>query len=170
VSVSYSPTPTPTAPAPAKSSGCLKWGLIGCGAALVLFLGFVAVIVLVVFGAIKRSDVYREALRRVQNDPAVTAALGTPIDAGIYVTGNVNLDTSGGHAKFDFPVSGPKGKADVHAVATMNGSKWEYSELTVTPANGPLINLQPSQPATSTETTTTTGTTTGTEATTSTQP
>jgi hypothetical protein len=144
------PTPAPTAPAPAKSSGCLKWGLIGCGAAAVLFVAFVAVIVLVVFGAIKRSDVYREALRRVQEDPAVTAALGTPIEAGIYVTGNVDLDANGGHAKFDFPISGPKGKADVHAVATLSGQKWEYSELTVTPATGAVIHLEPNQPATST--------------------
>lgn len=152
MSANYSPAPTPapTAPAPAKSSGCLKWGLIGCGAAGVLLVAFIAVIVVVVFGAIKRSDVYQEALRRVQNDPAVTAALGTPIEAGFYVTGNVNLDANGGHAKFDFPVSGPKGKADVHAVATMNGSKWEYSELTVTPANGAVINVQQNEPATST--------------------
>jgi hypothetical protein len=150
MSVNYSPAPTPTAPAPVKSSGCLKWGLIGCGALGVVFVAFVAVIVLVVFGAIKRSDVYREALQRVQTDPAVTAALGTPIEAGIYVTGNVNLDANGGHAKFDFPVSGPKGKADVHAVATMNGAKWEYSELTVAPAGGAVIHLEPNQPATST--------------------
>lgn len=151
MSVNYSPTPTSAAPAPAKSSGCLKWGLIGCGAVVVLLVALAAVLVLVVFGAIKRSDVYAEALRRVQNDPAVTVALGTPIEAGLYVTGNVNLNASGGHANFDFPVSGPKGKADVHAVATLNGPKWEYSELTVTPANGPVINLQPTQPATSTQ-------------------
>jgi hypothetical protein len=142
MSVNYTPNVAPAAPAPAKNSGCLKWGLIGCGTLLVLFLGFVAVIVLVVFGAIKRTDVYRDALQRAQNDPGVIAALGTPIEAGIYVTGNVNLDGSGGHARFDFPISGPKGKADVHAVATMTDSKWEYSELTVTPANGPVINLQ----------------------------
>jgi len=143
MSVNYSSTPAPAAPPPpAKSSGCLKWGLIGCGTLLVLFVGFCAVIVLVVFGAIKRTDVYRDALHRAQNDPAVIAALGTPIEAGIYVTGNVNLDGNGGHAKFDFPISGPQGKADVHAVATMNGTTWEYSELTVTPAKGPVINLQ----------------------------
>src|SRR5258708_39056225 len=104
MSVNYSPAPTPTAPAPAKSSGCLKWGLIGCGAVVVLLVAFAAVIVLVVFGAIKRSDVYQEALRRVQNDPAVTAALGTPIEAGLYVTGNVSLNGTGGHANFDFPI------------------------------------------------------------------
>lgn len=165
MSVNYSPNPAPVAPAPAKSSGCLKWGLIGCGAVVVLIGACAAVLVLFVFGAIKRSDVYREALRRAQSDPAVTAALGTPIEAGLLVTGSVNLDTGGGHANIDFPVSGPKGKASVHAVATLAGAKWEYSELTVIPANGPVINLLTSQPGTSADTTTasSTGTTTSTQ-------
>ncbi len=163
----------PVAPAQ-KQSGCLKWALIGCGAALVLLVAFVAVIVIVVFGAMKRSDVYREALRRAQNDPAVTAALGTPIEAGFYVTGNVKLDSTGGHATLDFPISGPKGKGVVHAVATKSGTGWDYSELTVTPASGPVIRLQTSQtpPGTtsssSISTQTTTTETTGTESSTST--
>jgi hypothetical protein len=176
MSANYTPAPTaPVAPPPPKKSGCLKWALIGCGAALVLFVGFLVVMVFVVFGAMKKSDVYREALRRVQNDPAVTAALGTPIEAGLYVSGNVNLDSKGGHATFDFPISGPKGKAVVHVVATKSGGAgWDYSELTVTPANGPVIRLQTSEtppatssePATSTTSTeTTTSETTGTEGT-----
>src|SRR5258708_39579720 len=159
MSENYSPAPAaPVAPvAPVapqqKKSGCMKWALIGCRAAIVLGVAFVAVIVIVVFGAMKKSDVYREALRRAQNDPAVTAALGTPIEAGFYVTGNVKLDSTGGHATLDFPISGPKGKGVVHAVATKSGAGWDYSELTVTPATGPAIRLRTSQtpPATSSE-------------------
>jgi hypothetical protein len=162
MSVTDHPAPAAPVAPPPKSSGCLKWGLIGCGAALVLLVGFAAVIVVVVFGAMKRSDVYREALSRVQNDPAVTAALGTPIEAGLYVTGKINIDGTGGHATIDFPISGPKGKATVHAVATKSGAGWDYSELTVTPANGPVINLQTAQtpPATSSEQATSTEATT----------
>ena len=122
---SYSTVAPP--PPPPKKSGCLKWGLIGCGSALVLFGIFVVVIVVVVFGAMKSSDVYKEALQRAQNDPAVVAALGKPIEAGLIVTGSVNVDSSGGHATLDFPISGPKGKANVHLVATKSGTKWEYS-------------------------------------------
>jgi hypothetical protein len=163
---------TPPAPAaqPAKKSGCLKWGLIGCGSLLVLGAIFCVVIVVVVFGAMKKSDVYQEALKRAQADPAVIAALGTPIEAGLIVTGSVNVDTSGGHATLDFPISGPKGKGAVHAVATKAGEKWEYTELTVTPANGAKINLLP-PPSTSTtteSTTTTESSTTDTSATTDT--
>ncbi len=176
MSVNVPPAPAPPAAPAQKSSGCLKWALIGCGAALVLLVAFVAVLVIVVFGAMKRSDVYRIALSRVQNDPAVTAALGTPIEAGLYVTGKVNLDSTGGHAAIDFPISGPRGKGTVHAVATKSGAGWDYSELTVTPANGQVIKLETSQtppatssePATSTSTETTTTETTGTESSTST--
>ncbi len=163
-------TPPPPAAQPAKKSGCLKWGLIGCGSLLVLGAIFCVVIVVVVFGAMKKSDVYQEALKRAQSDPAVTAALGTPIEAGLMVTGSVNVDSSGGHATLDFPISGPKGKGAVHAVATKAGEKWEYTELTVTPANGAKINLLP-PPSTSTTTessTTDTSATTETTATTDT--
>jgi hypothetical protein len=160
-------TPPPVAAPPAKKSGCLKWGLIGCGSALVLFGIFAVVIVVVVFGAMKKSDVYQEALRRAQNDPAVVAALGTPIEAGLMVTGSVNVDSSGGHATLDFPISGPKGKGSVHAVATKSGEGWEYSALTVKPDNGPLIDLTPVKPPTTSSepSTTTTDTTATTETT-----
>jgi hypothetical protein len=152
-------TPPPPAAQPAKKSGCLKWGLIGCGSLLVLGAIFCVVIVVVVFGAMKKSDVYQEALKRAQADPAVIAALGTPIEAGLMVTGSVNVDTSGGHATLDFPISGPKGKATVHCVAAKAGEKWEYSELTVTPANGAKINLlPPPTTSTTTESTSTTDT------------
>ncbi|MEA2238304.1 MAG: hypothetical protein QOC81_3028 [Thermoanaerobaculia bacterium] len=162
--------PPPVGVPPAKKSGCLKWGLIGCGSALVLFGIFAVVIVVVVFGAMKKSDVYQEALRRAQADPAVISALGTPIEAGLMVTGSVNVDSSGGHATLDFPISGPKGKATVHAVATKSGAGWEYSALTVKPDNGSLIDLTPVKPPTTTSepSTTTDATTTDTSATTGT--
>jgi len=149
-------TPPPPAAPPAKKSGCMKWGLIGCGSLLVLGAIFCVVIVVVVFGAMKKSDVYQEALKRAQSDPAVTAALGTPIEAGLMVTGSVNVDSSGGHATLDFPISGPKGKGAVHVVGTKAGEKWEYTEMTVTPANGAKINLLPPPTTTTTESSTTT--------------
>jgi hypothetical protein len=144
------PTPPvyapPAAPAPQKSSGCLKWGLIGCGVVAVLFVAFAAVVTFIAFGAMKRSHVYREALSQAQNDPRVVAALGSPIEAGWWVKGNVHLDSNGGVADLTFPISGPKAKASEHAVATYDGSKWNYERLTVTPDGGTPIDLnKPSQ-------------------------
>jgi Fungal protein of unknown function (DUF1783). len=154
---SYSTVAPP--PPPPKKSGCLKWGLIGCGSALVLFGIFIVVIIVVVVGGMKSSDAYKEALQRAQNDPAVIAALGKPIEAGFVVWGSAKFDSSGEHKTLDFPISGPKGKAAVHLVATKSGTKWEYSELTVKPESGAVIDLLPPAPATSTEPATTTDTT-----------
>jgi hypothetical protein len=78
----------------------------------------------------------------------------------MMVTGSINVDATGGHATLDFPISGPKGKAVVHAVATKSGEKWEFNALTVKPENGPIIDLLAgmSPPPASSETTTTTDT------------
>lgn len=147
------PPPPPVAPQspvqpvqPAKSSGCLKWALVGCGVLVVLFVAFIAVLVLGVFAVIKRSDVYKESLAKVQSDQRVVAALGTPIEAGWVVTGKVNLDNGKGVADINYSVKGPNDKADVHAVASKEPGQgnWDYSEITVTPSRGSPINvLQP---------------------------
>ena len=134
-------TPPPTQPPAQKSSGCLKVFLIGCGVLIVLGAACVAALVFVVFAAIKKSDVYSDALNRVRADQRVVAALGEPITPGFWVSGKMNLDNGKGNADFTFPVSGPKGSARVHAVASTEGQKWEYTELVVTPSNGPPINV-----------------------------
>jgi cytochrome oxidase complex assembly protein 1 len=138
------PPPPPAAPPPPpqqKSSGCLKWGLIGCGALLVLGVVFVVGIVIIVFGAIKTTDIYRGARATAERDPRVIEALGTPIETGIWVSGSVNVEGGTGRANIEFPIHGPKGRARVHAVASKEGGSWRYSELTVTPSNGPPIDL-----------------------------
>jgi hypothetical protein len=108
-----------------------------------VFLGaaFIAAMAIFVFGAIKRSDVYTEALNRVKGDQRVVAVLGEPIEPGFWVSGNVNINNGKGNADFQFPVKGPRGSAKVHAVASTEGQKWEYTTLVVTPASGPPINV-----------------------------
>ena len=135
------PAATPPPPQPQKSSGCLKWFLVGCGVLIALIAAVCAVLVFGFFGAIKRSDVYKGAFRRAQNDPRVIAALGSPIEAGFLVTGHFNVNSDGGNAEFNFPISGPKEKAKVHAVATLENAQWKYETLTVTPENGARIDL-----------------------------
>jgi len=57
------------------------------------------------------------------------------------VKGSVNVDNDGGHANITFPISGPKGKATVEAVATRDAEKWVYTMLKVSPDGGPPIDL-----------------------------
>jgi len=136
----YTP-PQPQQPPPPKSSGCLKAFLIGCGILVVIGVAAIAALVIFVFSVIKRSDVYRDALEKVRNDQRVVAALGDPINPGFWVTGNVDVKNQKGTADFTFPVTGPKGRATVKASASTDGSKWEFSELVVTPSSGPPINV-----------------------------
>jgi hypothetical protein len=136
----YTP-PQPQPPAQQKSSGCLKVFLIGCSVLIVLGIAFVAVIVFVVFAAIKKSDVYTQSLEKARSDQRVVAALGEPIDTGFWVSGSVSINSGKGTADIKYPISGPKGKATVHAVAATSGQAWEYTTLDVTPSNGPPINV-----------------------------
>ena len=141
MTTNYIPPPPPGTVPPPKRGGCLKWGLIGCGAVIVIGLIGIVAIVVVVFGAIKSSDVYRGARDQAQRDPRVIAALGTPMDTGIWVSGNVSVDANGGNADFSFPMHGPKAEAIVHTVGTRDTSGWHYSVLTVSPKNGPPIDV-----------------------------
>ena len=137
----YTP-PQPGQPAQKKSSGCLKIFLIGCSVLIVLGIAFIAVLVFIVFGAIKKSDAYKQALTRVKSDQRVIAVLGEPINDGFWVSGNMNFNNGKGNCDFKFPVSGPKAKARVHVVASTEGQGWAYTVLDVTPdSGGPPINV-----------------------------
>src|SRR4051794_30740436 len=138
---SYTTPPgAPPAP-PAKSTGCWKALAIGCGIIIVLGAAAVIAIVVLVFSVIKRSDVYREAYTRASNDPRVVSAIGTPIEKGWWVMGKVSVDNNGGTANIDFPISGPKGSARVHAAATRETDAWNYSSLVVRPEAGGEIDV-----------------------------
>lgn len=141
--MTVTPPPVPAVTPPPKS-GCWKWGIIGCLSLLVLGAIGVFVILAIVFGAIKSSDVYHGARTAAEQDPRVIQALGSPVKAGFWVTGNVKVQNRRGEADIGFPVSGPKGRGRVHAVATRDSGGWHYTEMTVTPEsppNAPPIDL-----------------------------
>lgn len=124
-----------------------KWFVpLGCLAITALVLIGIAAIVGVVFKAMKSSDVYREALRRAQSHPEVQAALGTPIEAGWWMSGQININNDTGNANITIPISGPQGKGTIHAVATKEGGRWRYSRLEVQVAGGTAINLLTAEP------------------------
>ena len=114
-----------------------KWFVpTGCLTLVAMVVVFVMVIMLVVFGAMKSSDAYKFAVARAKADPRVTSALGTPISEGLFMSGNTNVNGASGQADLAIPISGPKGKATIYAVATKSGGKWTYSKLTVQVVGG----------------------------------
>lgn len=103
---------------------------------------FVAMIVVVVFGAMKSSDAYKIAVTRAKNDERVVRAIGKPISEGMFMSGNTNVSGGSGQADLAIPISGPKGKAKIYAVATKSAGEWVYSKLVVrVESTGETIDL-----------------------------
>ena len=134
--VMQKPPPLPWALPPEKTATWWqrnwKWFVpVGCLGLLAIFTGFVALIVTIVFGVIKSSDVYQEALARAKTDPAVEMALGTPIEKGLLVMGNINVSGSSGEADLAIPISGPDDEATIYAVAEKSAGRWTFLTLVV---------------------------------------
>lgn len=142
-------TPAPPAAAPPPQgwwSRNWKWFVpTGCCLTpLVLGGAFGAFVILVVFGAMKQTDVYKTAVARAKADQRVTAALGTPIEEGWYLSGNTNVSGGSGDADLTIPISGPNGKGTIYVVATKSGGEWKYSKLSVkVDSSGETIDLGP---------------------------
>jgi hypothetical protein len=109
-----------------------KWFLpVGCLGALVLFAGFIASIMFVTFGVMKSSDAYKDAVAKARAHPAVQESIGTPIEEGLVVTGNIHVSGSSGNADLSIPLSGPKGDATLFVQAQKSAGQWIYSTLVV---------------------------------------
>jgi hypothetical protein len=107
---------------------------VGCLAPLVVCCGGIGLLVTFVFGAIKSSEPYREAVARTRASPALQAELGQPIQPGFLPTGSIStaVNVPGGetgHADLSIPVSGPKGAATLRVVAEKLDGEWKYTTL-----------------------------------------
>jgi hypothetical protein len=124
------PPPVPLTPQPNWWKRNWKWLVpTGCLSIAVLFVAFVASVVLIVFTAVKSTDVYKDALTRAKAHPAVIEALGSPITEGFLVSGNTNVNGASGEANLSIPISGPKGKGTIYVAATKSLGRWNYSGL-----------------------------------------
>jgi len=135
------------APQPGWWSRNWKWFVpTGCFTLMLLFGLFIALIFSVVLGSIKSSDAYKQAVARARANPTVVEKLGTPITEGYFVSGNINVQNDSGNADLQIPISGPKGKAVIYAVASKRAGQWEYSRLTVAIEGQPELDLLGPEP------------------------
>jgi hypothetical protein len=144
-----SPTPPPvppTSPPRPQSRGwwARNWMWFvptGCLSLIVLFALFVAGTVVVVFGALKSTDVYKTAVARAKANMEVRAVLGDDVHPGIFLSGNTNVSGGSGQADLSIPISGSKGKGTIYVVATKSAGEWNYSQLVVKTESGETIDL-----------------------------
>ena len=140
----------PPPPAPRRNWWQRNWKWFvptGCLTLIVLACLFFTTILLVVFGAIKSTDVYKTAVARAKADPRVVEAIGSPVSEGWLVAGSTKVAGGSGKSDLSIPIHGPKGEATIYVVATKFAGQWQYSQLVVKiKANGQMIDLlkQPS--------------------------
>ena len=94
-------------------------GLVALGAGFVAFAG----------GIMKSSDAYAEAMARAAADCRVADALGTPVEAGMLVSGSVETSGSAGRAELSIPVEGSQGAGTLHVVASRSLEVWSFELL-----------------------------------------
>ena len=105
----------------------LAWVIaLGVGGGLLIS---ALLIVIAIFGWIKSSDAYQLAFARAAADSRVLAALGTPVESGILVSGNIAINGPSGSANLSIPVSGPKGKGTIYLRAQKSLGEWSLQAL-----------------------------------------
>lgn len=139
-----------TVPSPLDSAqnqpGCWSkhWKkIIGCGCLTLMAGGaaFFCFILFVVVASMKSSDAYKESLAMAQFNPEVTEALGNPVKAGMFVSGNVNVSGSTGRAAIHYSISGPKGKGVVDVEGDKHAGTWNWTLMQVKLQDGRTVNL-----------------------------
>jgi hypothetical protein len=109
-----------------------KWFVpVGGFSFLALSTGFIALIMCLVFGMMKSSDAYKDAVTKAKAYPSVQEALGTPIEEGMFVTGEINVSGPSGHANLSIPISGPVSKGTIYVVAEKITGQWTFLTLVV---------------------------------------
>jgi cytochrome oxidase complex assembly protein 1 len=103
----------------------------GCLTVVLLFVVFVGSILVIVFSAMKSTEVYKDALARAKANPVVIEALGSPLKDGFLVSGNTNVNGASGESNLAIPISGPKGKGTIYVSANKSLGRWNYSGLVV---------------------------------------
>ncbi|HEY3026955.1 MAG TPA: cytochrome c oxidase assembly factor Coa1 family protein [Pyrinomonadaceae bacterium] len=85
--------------------------------AVVLGAAIIGLIATAVMGSIKSSVPYTRALAQAKADPTLIAEMGSPIEAGWYVTGSIRSTGQNSFADLTFPIHGPNKSGTLHVIA-----------------------------------------------------
>jgi hypothetical protein len=106
---------------------------VGCFGMLTLAVLFVGLIMTLVIGLMKSSDIYRLAVAASSQHPAVIEVTGEPVKQGLLVTGNIHISNGSGDADIRFHLRGPEGGGTLHATGSRSDGKWTLESLIFIP-------------------------------------
>jgi hypothetical protein len=85
-----------------------------------------AIIAVVAFNS---SDATKLALATARSNSALIERLGQPIQSGWFIGGSIEVTPGSGKADLAIPISGPKGKGTVYALAVKTAGIWRLTLL-----------------------------------------
>jgi len=108
----------------------LALGFLG----LLAILAFIVPLMMSIEQQFKSSDPYRMSMAAARSSPDVLEKLGSPIDAGWLVSGEISVSTGGGgSATLTIPLRGPKSKGRLYVEAARQAGTWRISSLEFLP-------------------------------------
>ena len=149
------PTPPyPVHPAPMRKSWLERnplWKIpLGCLTLFVLLAAFGIILMTVITSSFRHSDVYQQAIAQARANTQVRERIGEPIKPDWLISGELNVSGSNGKANLVIPISGPRGRGRIHAVAEKSDGVWRFTDLQVDFADQStsidLLSIQPPEP------------------------
>jgi hypothetical protein len=122
---------------------------IPLGFLTLIFLGSVlaTILVTVIITSFHNSDVYQLVWAKAAENSQVREQIGEPMTAAWFIFGQLNVNGSTGTANLSIPISGPKGKGSIRAVAYKSAGVWRFTYLQVSidgrPGSIDLLSVQP---------------------------
>lgn len=113
----------------------------GCLAFLAAFALLVVVLFAGLMAMFRETEVYPHTMQMARSNATVAAALGTPIESGWYMTGEIQVTPATGHADISIPLEGPNGTGTMYVVADKSAGKWRYDSVEVELSDGTRIDL-----------------------------
>jgi ABC-type Fe3+ transport system permease subunit len=81
--------------------------------------------------SLMKGEAYNQSLARIVENQEVIDLLGTPVEAGFFVLGNVSTSGPNGKAELQYSLSGPKGEAEAYVYAYKKLGQWELYQVVV---------------------------------------
>jgi cytochrome oxidase complex assembly protein 1 len=127
--------PYPLHPEPMKKSWLERrplWKIPLGFLTLLLLIGvFGSVVMTIITTSFHNSEAYKQAVAKASENSQVREAIGEPIHPAWLVSGQLNVTGSTGNANLLIPISGPRGRGSIRAVATKSRNVWRFTDLQV---------------------------------------
>jgi hypothetical protein len=131
--------PYPLRPEPINRSWLERnslWKIpLGCLILVVLLAAFSIMVMTIITSSFRHTEVYQQAMAQTTANPQVRELIGEPIKPAWLISGEMHLNGSSGNANLLIPISGPRGRGKIHAVAHKRDGIWRFTWLHVDMAN-----------------------------------